>query len=167
LRRSEEGIAVALIERLQKSPDTTFWPGKIPLKYIYTAGRAGEEFFKRLREKGEFIGARCEDCDTVYFPPRIYCEQCFKRIEGNWLPLQNRGVVHTLTVCHEAYDEKPKKELSIVAFIRFEETDGGMMHWLSEVEAQDCYIGMAVEAVLKPVDQREGSILDITHFRPL
>jgi uncharacterized OB-fold protein len=158
---------MALIERLQNRPDATYWPGKIPMTYIYTAGRAGEAFFKKLRDSGKFIGARCEDCDLTYFPPRIFCECCFNRIEGNWVNVKNRGVVHTLTICHETYDDKPKETPSIVAFIRFEDTDGGMFHRLGDVDYEDCYIGMPVEAVLKPKTQRKGGILDIKHFRPL
>ena len=74
---------MALIERLQKTMNATFWPGKIPMNYVYTAGRAGETFFKRIKDKWEFVGYRCERCGTIYLPPRIFCERCFERIEGN------------------------------------------------------------------------------------
>jgi len=157
---------MALIERLQNTTDATHWRGKIPMNYVYTAGRAGEEFFKNLK-RGRFIGARCRDCETVYFPPRIFCEQCFERIEGNWIKVPNRGVVHTFTVCHETYDEQPKDKPSIVAFILFEGTDGGLMHWIGDVDPEECYIGMPVTAVLKPAKQRKGGILDIKYFKPV
>jgi len=34
------------------------------------------------------------------------------------------------------------------------------------VKPDDVKIGMKVEAVLKPKNQREGSVLDIQYFRP-
>jgi uncharacterized OB-fold protein len=43
----------------------------------------------------------------------------------------------------------------------------GIMHMLSEVQPEEVKIGMRVEAVWKPADEREGSILDIRYFRPL
>lgn len=157
---------MSLIERLQNNVEATYWPGKIPMSYVYTAGRAGEEFFRTLMTKGRFIGAKCKKCSTVYLPPRIFCEKCFERIEGNYVSVKSRGVVHTFTICHETYNEQPKKKPSIVAMIRLEGTDGGLMHWLGEVNAEDCEIGMRVEAILKPKDQRKGGILDIKYFRP-
>lgn len=156
---------MALIERLQRSPDATFWPGKIPMNYVYTAGRAGEEFYKALRDKGRFIGSRCEECDTVYVPPRIFCERCFERLEGKFVTVKSHGIVVSITECHETYDEKPKKP-SLVAAIQLEGADTVIFHRLGEVDAEACYIGMPVVAVLEPKSKRTGSILDVKYFKP-
>jgi uncharacterized OB-fold protein len=40
------------------------------------------------------------------------------------------------------------------------------MHLLGEVAPDDVSIGMAVEAVWMPEEERRGSILDIRYFRP-
>jgi hypothetical protein len=37
---------------------------------------------------------------------------------------------------------------------------------LGDVDPQQVHIGMKVQAVWKPPAEREGSILDIKHFRP-
>ena len=50
--------------------------------------------------------------------------------------------------------------------IAIDGSDGGFLHTLGEVEPDDVRIGMAVEAVWKPVSERVGSILDIAYFRP-
>jgi hypothetical protein len=42
----------------------------------------------------------------------------------------------------------------------------GFMHKLGEVAPDDISIGMTVEAVWKPEEDRQGSILDIRYFRP-
>ena len=45
-------------------------------------------------------------------------------------------------------------------------SDGGFLHKLGDVAPDDVRIGMAVEAVWRPLAERTGSILDIAHFRP-
>jgi uncharacterized OB-fold protein len=45
-------------------------------------------------------------------------------------------------------------------------SEGGFLHKLGEVDPDDVRIGMAVEAVWKPLAERTGSILDIAYFRP-
>jgi uncharacterized OB-fold protein len=42
----------------------------------------------------------------------------------------------------------------------------GIMHMVSGVQPDDVEIGMKVRAVWKPVEAREGSILDISYFEP-
>ena len=83
---------MALIERLQKTTDATAWPGKIPMNYVYTAGRAGEHFFQTLKNKGKFIGAKCKKCDMVYVPARILCESCFERLEDNYVEVGKESI---------------------------------------------------------------------------
>jgi uncharacterized OB-fold protein len=41
------------------------------------------------------------------------------------------------------------------------------MHLLGEVDPQQVEIGMKVQAVWKPAEEREGSILDIKYFKPV
>lgn len=157
---------MALIERFQKTTDITYWPGQIPMNYMYTVGRAGEKFFHGLM-KGKIFGAKCASCQITYVPPRIYCEKCFARLEDNYLEVSTKGTVHTFTSCYENFDGTKKEKASILAVIRLEGTNGGFVHWLGETSFEKVYIGMPVEAVFKPPKEREGSILDIKYFRPL
>ena len=50
--------------------------------------------------------------------------------------------------------------------VRIDGTDGGLIHYIEGMDPEDVAIGMPVEAVFKPKNQRKGSILDIKHFRP-
>ena len=94
---------MALIERIEKTTETTSWQDAIPLSYRYTAGRAGQRFFSHIEKKGQLLGARCEACGVTYVPPSIYCERCLARIEDCFVELEPRGTVHAVTVCHEGY----------------------------------------------------------------
>ena len=60
-----------------------------------------------------------------------------------------------------------KKEPVIMAMIRLDGTQGGVVHYLGEIKPEDVTIGMAVQAVLKPKKERKGSITDIKYFKPV
>ncbi len=158
---------MALVQRIDNTTEATNWTGAIPLNYRYTAGRAGQKFLMHLKEKGELLATTCKDCGVTYVPPMIFCERCLARIEDTYTPLPARGTVHTFTVCHEDYRGARKDAPSIVAMIRIDGTDGGLLHWLGNVDAADVEIGMKVEAVMKPTGERAGSVLDIQYFGPV
>jgi uncharacterized OB-fold protein len=156
-----------ITERISRTTDLTDWKGEIPLEFVYTMGRAGERFFRTIMEQGKLIGARCEQCKILYVPPRIYCEACLGRLEDHYVGVSHTGMVHTFTLCYESMDGRRYKEPHILALVKLDGTDGGLVHYLGEVEPGDVYIGMPVEAVFKPREERKGSILDIRYFRPI
>lgn len=158
---------MAITERISKTTEHGVWRGEIPLEYVYTMGRAGEKFFMSIKDKEKFLGTRCERCNTLFVPPRIYCEHCMARIEDSYVEVSHRGVVHTFTVCYEDMDGNRMREPKIVAMVMLEDTDGGLVHFLGEVDPKDVYIGMPVEAVFKPKAQRQGDIHDVMYFKPL
>jgi len=158
---------MALVERLQKTTQVGYWEGEIPLEYIYTCGRAGEAFFRHLMKKGSFLGARCDACQKTYVPPRTYCEKCFNRLEDSYLDVGKRGTVHTFSVLHKNLDGSSKKEPTVMALIRLDGTDGGVIHYLGQIKPEEVQIGLPVEAVLKPTKERQGAITDIKYFKPV
>lgn len=50
--------------------------------------------------------------------------------------------------------------------IKVNSTNGGLVHKIGEANPKDVKIGMQVEAVFKPKEEREGSINDIKYFKP-
>jgi uncharacterized OB-fold protein len=153
-------------ERLQNTTDVGYWTGEIPLEYVYTYGRAGEAYFRSLKDSGAFLGARCDKCDITYVPPRTYCEKCFERLEDSYVKVAPTGSVHTYTVLHKNLDGSAKKEPSIMAMVRLDGTDGGVVHYLGGVKPDQVHIGMRVKAILKPQKERIGAITDIKYFKP-
>jgi hypothetical protein len=157
---------MSLLDRIQHPDDALSWHGDMPTEGRYTAGIAGERFFRAIKETGQFLATICLDCDLTYMPPRLYCEQCFAHLD-EWVEVDPRGHVHTFTVVHRDLDEQSLPEPRILAFVLLDETDGGLVHCLDEVDAEDVYLGMPVEPVLKEQEQRRGSITDIEYFRPV
>jgi hypothetical protein len=96
----------------------------------------------------------------------MFCERCFADLEV-WVEVPNRGTVFTYTVLFRDLDEKPLDPPKIVAYVKLDGADGGLVHYMGGVEPDTVYIGMPVEAVFKDAAEREGSVLDIRYFRPV
>ncbi|MFO7743172.1 MAG: Zn-ribbon domain-containing OB-fold protein [Anaerolineae bacterium] len=157
---------MSLLHRIQHAGDALNCHGDMPTRGRYTMGIAGEKFFRAIKEDAQLQATICLDCDITYMPPRLYCEQCFAELD-EWVDVEPLGHVHTFTVVHQDLDEKPLPEPLVIAFVTLDDTDGGLIHYLGEVEPEDIYLGMPVQAVFKPEDEREGSITDIECFRPV
>ena len=139
------------------------WQGELPVTSRYTYGLAGERFFRAIKDEGRILGSVCPKCQITYVPARAFCERCLGELD-EWVDAGAQGEVYTFTVLHVAYDGSPLETPEIVAFISL--GDGGLVHRLGEVEAEDVFIGLLVEAVFKPQEERLGSITDILYFRP-
>lgn len=137
----------------------------IHVPYNYSVGLAGSKFLTELRDHGKFMATKCKKCGYVMMPPRIFCEECFvDNVE--WVEVSGSGVIRTFAVSYLSTDGKRLKDPWMLAIVNIDKTDGGLIVRLGEVKPDDVKIGMKVEAVLKPKNQREGSVLDIQYFRP-
>ncbi len=150
------------LERDRQAP--TAWLGELPLRSRYTFGIGGERFFRALKDKGQILGSRCPRCDVVYVPARAFCERCLQGLE-EWIDVGTRGEVTTFTILHAHLDGSFRETPEVIALVRL--GDGGIVHRLGDVAPEDVTIGMTVEAVLRPPTERQGSINDISHFRPV
>ncbi|MBE8540315.1 zinc ribbon domain-containing protein [Geoglobus acetivorans] len=139
--------------------------GKIELYWIYTSGEAGDAFFKKLRDEGRFLAAKCRKCGHVFFPPRLYCEFDFSDTE--FVEISGEGCVKAFSVVSYDADGNRMEKPEIYAIIEIDGTDGSIIHLLSEVEPETVEIGMKVQPVLKPEEEREGRITDILYFKPV
>ncbi len=140
------------------------WVGEVRLGSRYTYGAAGERFFRALKDEGKILGTHCPHDGITYVPARLFCERCMRRLE-EWVDVGLRGEVHTYTLLYVDADGGPREQPELVAFVRL--GDGGIVHRLAEVTADEISIGMPVEAVLRPPKERRGSIQDIAYFRPV
>jgi len=157
---------MSMLHRIEHLRDALVLEGDMPTLGQYTVGIAGEKFFREIQENARFLGTVCPACDVTYVPPRLYCEQCFSHLE-EWVEVPTTGMVYTFTVLHLDLDGSRLAEPRVLAFVHIDGTDGGLVHFLGEVEPDQVCIGMPVEPVFKKKAERTGSILDIAYFRPL
>ncbi len=138
--------------------------GKMPVQYLYTTGVAGERFFQTVKVKGVFMATTCRECRITYLPPRVYCERCFADLSDTWSQVPSTGRVHSYTVVHQDQDGGPVDPPQIVAFVRMDGTDGGLIGRVLQTSLQEVRLDMPVEAVLRPPRERRGALDDIVGF---
>ncbi|OQX83295.1 MAG: hypothetical protein B6D63_06490 [Candidatus Latescibacteria bacterium 4484_7] len=157
---------MAITEKLNNTTKPTFWEDRIPVNYVYTYGLAGERFFRAIKDKGTFLATYCPHCEISFVPPKAYCDHCFAKLD-RYVDVGTVGFVETFTISYENMDGSRKKEPTVLAMVRIDGTDGGLIHYITGIEVEDIAIGMPVEAIFKPKSKRVGSIEDIVGFGPI
>jgi uncharacterized OB-fold protein len=156
---------VAVLDGIDKLDRCIVWKGDIPITSRYTAGIAGERFYREMQENAQVLGTRCNACGITYVPAALFCERCLAQL-NDWVEVGFTGKVFTFTVLYQDLDREPLSEPEVLAYIKLDGCDGGLVHRLGGVAPDELRIGMRVKAVWKSADDRVGSILDIRHFAP-
>jgi len=153
--------SVADVPHIEYSPD---------LRYAWDNGFALTAHLEGLRH-GKIRGSACAECGRMMIPCRSFCELCNLRAVEDYYDLPDTGTVQTYTVSHVDWASGPLPEGTVNVFAVIA-IDGcgetmGLVHRLGDVDPESVHIGMRVKAVWKPAEEREGSVTDIVHFRPL
>jgi uncharacterized OB-fold protein len=119
-------------------------------------------------ERDNFLATRCDKCTKILFPPRMYCEDCFEEIpESSWIEVPSIGTVRLFTIATlNAHGEK-MLEPKIVALIDINQTDGALLGIIRSNDFTKDFSGKKVKAVLRPKDNREGTLKDILYFEEI
>ena len=141
------------------------WAGEIPIQSFYTAGLGGQIFFQNLKETGKLVGTRCQNCAQVYVPARAFCERCFAKLTEQ-VEVGPKGRLASYTICHFDRDRQPLNPPLALGLVQLEGATTLMLHYLLDVkDPQAIAIGCNIKAIIKPAENRVGSILDIEGFR--
>ncbi len=157
---------MALSERIERNVDLSYFEGKIPVNYVYTYGLGLENFFRSIKEKGEFLASKCPECETTYFPCKVFCERCFAEITNNY-KVPGTGIVESFTVCHLNMDGSKKETPAVVGLIRIDGAEDCVFVHFLDISPEKAKIGMKVKPLLKRKQDRDGSIFDIVGFKPM
>ncbi len=136
-------------------------------KYAWSAGEAMSRFLEELQE-GRLIARTCHGCKRILFPPRMFCEACFRPTDA-WTVLRDTGTIETFSISYLDTDAKRITEPILVGVVSIDGASPrmGLMHYFGEMTRDEIRIGMRVKAVWRPREERKGSVLDIRYFRPL
>ncbi|MDO8056522.1 MAG: Zn-ribbon domain-containing OB-fold protein [Candidatus Hermodarchaeota archaeon] len=140
--------------------------GDMECDYIYTAGIAGERFYIALRDEGKLLATHCKKCNHTFMPPRMYCDLCFGELT-EYKQVPPRGIIESYTITYDSRDGEPLAEPLVLAFIKIDETDGGLIHTVSQIQPHSLKIGTKVEAVFEDKAKRKGALTDIRYFKPI
>lgn len=155
-----------MFEKITDATEVRLWEGSIPVRHRYTAGVAGEQFFRALRDRGEFLASRCETDDIVYCPPRLFCERCFSELQAD-ATVGPGGTLVSFSVGYAGIEGESLGGAMPVGLVELDGADTVILHHLLFEDDTPVGIGDRVEAVLRPDEDRSGSILDIRGFRPV
>lgn len=135
-------------------------------RYSWAAGVAISRFLDELKA-GRLVARKCNKCERILVPPRMYCEQCYRPTD-EWVQIKDTGTVNTFSISHVGTDARRLKTPILVAVVDLDGASPGMgiLHNLGEVEPSNIRIGMKVQAVWKQPSDRQGAITDIRYFKP-
>ena len=141
------------------------WRGDMQADYLYPSGVAGDKFFKHLKKKNTFLATKCPECGKVFFPPRLFCEDCFCEIpEKGWLEVPSSGTIRLWTIATLDAHGNKLEEPKVVGLIDIDKTDSAMLG-IIKIKKEKDLCGVKVKAVLRPKNKREGTLKDILYFQ--
>ncbi len=153
-----------ILEKIAQPLQARHWTDSIPLEFHYTAGVAGEEFRRVLKESGRLLSSKCSKCETTYIPARMFCPLCF--VEMKEMKTQDEpGYVYSYTTVNRNRTGENSEPLTI-ALVKFDGVTGGIVHKLDLSEPGRVTFGMKVVPILKDLGERTGALTDIIAFKP-
>lgn len=107
-------------------------------------------YWRKIQQRYNLIGTKCEKCGKVYFPPRNICPHC--RRDGNIVPFKfsGKGKVLTYSVLHSSSDQYCDVKPYVLVIIELEEGARLTSHVVCEPD--EVYIGMPVRSVFRVLD---------------
>lgn len=154
-----------MLEKLERPDEVRRWKGRIPVSHRYTPGVAGDVFFTALRDRGVLLGSRCESCDYTYVPARLFCERCFAELAADAEVGPGAQLV-SFTISYTGLEGEPLEQPVTIGLVRPDGADAAIVHRIVETGEGPLEIGQRMEVVVKPEEERTGSIHDIDGFRP-
>jgi uncharacterized protein len=133
--------------------------GTMPVAFRYTPGVANTRFFETLRDRGAFLGSRCDRCGVTVVPARLFCERCFDESPTE-VECGPEGTLESWTMGHVGIDGEPLDAPVTLGLVRLDGADSVLVHRLLDVGEPE--MGMRVRAVLAP--HRVAGILDVEGF---
>ena len=158
------GVELSAREFYEKVTSVKYRP---EAKFAWSAGEAMSRFLAELQQ-GRLIARTCNRCERVLFPPRMFCEECFRPTDA-WTYVRDTGTIEAYSISYIDLDAKRIETPILVGVVSVDGASPkmGIMHYFGEMAPETIRIGMRVKAVWRPQAEREGSVLDIRYWRPL
>ena len=136
----------------------------VRLEYTVRPGSAMTRFLTSIAE-GRLVGQRCPSCRKVYVPPRGSCPTCAVATEEE-VELGHRGTVTSFCIVRVPYPGQRIRPPYVSASILLDGADIPFFHLVQEIPAEEVRMGMRVEAVWAPPEERGPTVESIRWFRP-
>ena len=122
-------------------------------------------FWRETPRRYNLGGSRCDNCSSVYFPPRSVCPTCAKHRQslGKMVPFQlsGEGEVFSYTVVHDAAEGFEMQVPYVLAIVRTKE--GPMLTGqVVDLAPAEVRIGLPVRATFRKL--REEGAAGVIHY---
>ena len=158
------GEAEAVPEVADDRDPVTMLISPSSLAVQHSASRPESIFLRALKE-GTLLGARSSEGGKVYFPPREADPGTGKELT-DFVELPDRGTVTTFAIINIPFAGQRIKPPYVAAYILLDGADIPFLHLVTDIDAADVRMGLRVEAVWKPAEERDYGIDNIDYFRP-
>jgi uncharacterized OB-fold protein len=143
----------------------------LDLRYKWGAGRHLGAFLRALKA-GLIIANQCPECERLQLPPTPVCGRCHVAMGADWIELSHQGTVISYSfVVDPMYDagigDMRPVPYTIAAIVLDGGPDVAFFHRLEENDPEKVRVGMRVEAVFRPPQERQATMEDIIHFRTI
>jgi acetyl-CoA C-acetyltransferase len=125
------------------------FPGRIPMRYVYTAGLAGVRFYTDL-SKGKLSGTYCHHCEVTHIPPTAFCEfgmVTLDPVKAAKAVDPKSGVVVSSTTVYEDRGGHPLAKPEVVVQVVFPGTVGTLFGKLDVKDPGIVTEGMRVQLI--------------------
>ncbi|MDH5404634.1 MAG: Zn-ribbon domain-containing OB-fold protein [Candidatus Heimdallarchaeota archaeon] len=134
--------------------------GGFPVHYHYTVGISGEKFFYGLKDQ-KFISNTCDACNFTYFPPKMFCEDCFNELgDQSYNELKQEGTIVGVTKVFFDFRGHKLAEPYYMGLIKVDGSNTTFFHKIVDIENPE--IDQKVKA--KWNEDRVGSIFDLEGY---
>lgn len=116
-------------------------------------------FWRKIQNRYNLVGTKCNNCGQAYFPPRNICPNCRRKGEIVDHSMNQKGVLVTYTIIRSATEEHERETPFILGIIELEE-DTRLTSQVVNCEIDDVEIGMELEPVFRKLgEQGEDGLL--------
>ncbi|MCQ2377060.1 MAG: Zn-ribbon domain-containing OB-fold protein [Methanocorpusculum sp.] len=123
-------------------------------------------FWRKIPQRYNLIGTKCEVCGHTFFPGRAICPHCRRDGKMTEIQFSGKGKVLTYSVIYSSADQYAAMKPYVLAIVELEE--GARLTTHIVCEPDEVYIGMPVHSVFRILDKEgdDGVIHYGTKFVP-
>jgi uncharacterized OB-fold protein len=140
---------------------------QITLRYRFAAGRHATPFFRALRAESRVL-ASVDAAGNVLLPPRPVSGLTNSETTG-WAEVGPTATLSGYTVVYIPFIDPMTGARRPVPYgfglVRFDGASTNVYHLIDETDPARLRVGLPLEPVFAPIEERRGDLADIRHFR--
>jgi len=124
-------------------------------------------FWRKIPQRYNMLGTKCETCGKHFFPPRTFCPDCRRAGKIVDYKFVGRGTIVTYSVIHTASEQYEALTPYVIAIVKLDE--GPQITTQIVCRPDQVKIGMKVKSVFRKIatDGASGIIHYGTKFVPV